>query len=243
MTTRAPRSGPRVAAAKKRRAAQQVAARKRVRTGRDPTENAEAAETTEQNFETLAVLEQEESALEDLPPGFEGEADEAQIADPQLRLRFHSVRGYVAALTDLWNHQSVLGLNDRPSPRSMALKALTNSVKNLQFAQERNEFADRGAGTIRDGYTPAHIPRMTDKIWGRELKAKLSSVEPGHRTIVDFLFGHAMLMRLSNRILMQLPDLHLVRLPKENSLGTGWCMVCILKQGKSSTLRPQPRSA
>jgi hypothetical protein len=43
-----------------------------------------------------------------------------------------------------------------------------------------------------------------------------------------------MLMRLSNRLLIELTDLFLMPLPKEGPRGDGWCLVAIIDQGKTN---------
>jgi hypothetical protein len=43
-----------------------------------------------------------------------------------------------------------------------------------------------------------------------------------------------MLMRLSNRLPMELADLFLMPLPKEGPRGDGWCLVAIMDQGKTN---------
>jgi hypothetical protein len=53
------------------------------------------------------------------------------------------------------------------------------------------------------------------------------------QTYVDFLFGNTMLLRSSNHLLMELPDLFLMSLPREGIRGNGWCMVIVTDQGMS----------
>jgi len=51
---------------------------------------------------------------------------------------------------------------------------------------------------------------------------------------LDFLLGHAMLLRQSNRLPLELPDLFSMELPKEGQQGKGWCFVVVMDQGKFS---------
>lgn len=56
------------------------------------------------------------------------------------------------------------------------------------------------------------------------------------RTQLDFLMGNSMLLRLSNRLPMELADLFLMPLPKEGVNGDGWCVVNVMDHGKLTLL-------
>jgi hypothetical protein len=43
-----------------------------------------------------------------------------------------------------------------------------------------------------------------------------------------------MLLRLSNRLPMELPDLFLMPLPNKGPKGQGWCLVMVIDQGKTN---------
>jgi hypothetical protein len=43
-----------------------------------------------------------------------------------------------------------------------------------------------------------------------------------------------MLLRLSNRLPMELLDLFLMPLPNEGLKGQGWCLVTVMDQGKTN---------
>ena len=61
------------------------------------------------------------------------------------------------------------------------------------------------------------------KVWTLSLSGH--SAKMSLQTYVDFLFGNTMLLRLSNRLLIELPDLFLMCLLQEGIKGNGWCIV------------------
>lgn len=111
------------------------------------------------------------------------------------------------------------------------MKALKMGIIRGQHARGRAEFADRGVGGLRDGYTASQIPDLTHSTWSLALGEK--SVDQSFRTWVDFLFANTMLMRLANRLPLELPDLLMCPMPKEGRRGTGWCLVAVMDQSKS----------
>jgi hypothetical protein len=52
-----------------------------------------------------------------------------------------------------------------------------------------------------------------------------------------------MLLRLSNRLLIELPDLFLMSLPNEGLNQTRWCLVIVIDQGKTNQHRRLEYSA
>ena len=85
---------------------------------------------------------------------------------------------------------------------------------------------------IKDGYTAKQIPHMTQAVWRKALGPR--AVEQAFQTNLDFLLGHAMLLRQSNCLPLELPDLFSMELPKEGQQGKGWCFIVIMDQGKFS---------
>ena len=69
---------------------------------------------------------------------------------------------------------------------------------------------------IKDGYTAAQIPLLANSVWNER---RGRCIEASFRTQVDFLFGNSMLMRSSNRLPLELPDLFLMPLEKEGLRG------------------------
>jgi hypothetical protein len=159
----------------------------------------------------------------------EGEDDDEQS---DLVLMYNTVRGYVSAVKELWSFQTSQGLHNAPQPNRVALKALEQSIIRGEHVRRREEFTDRGISTFRDGYLPSQIPDLHRQVWSESLGRGV--VEQALRTQVDFLLGNSMLLRLSNRLPMELADLFLMPLPKEGPSGDGWCLVAVMDQGKTN---------
>ena len=112
------------------------------------------------------------------------------------------------------------------------MTALKTLIARGQHQRRRDKFTDRGLATIRDGYVASQIPDLTRKVWGQCLGQ--NQVEQQFRTQLCFLFGNSMLLRLSNRLPMELPDLFSMPLPNEGPKGGGWCLVTVMDQGKTN---------
>lgn len=206
VATRAPRSGTRLVEERKRKAGAQAQPPKR-------RKGASGAITVDA-YSHLIV---------------EGEDDDEQS---DLVLMYNSVRGYVSAIKELWSYQTSQGLHNAPPPKRIALKALETSIIRGEHARRREEFTDRGISTFRDGYLASQIPDLNRQIWSESLGK--GNTEQALRTQVDFLLGNSMLLRLSNRLPMELADLFLMPLPKEGTRGDGWCLVAVMDQGKTN---------
>ena len=225
---RAPRKGSRLAAERKRRLENEPGGPKR------------QGKKGKWGAGTGTMAEQAERA----PGASDGRHDEPRHDEPEpelepeleseLQLMYNSVRGYVSAIMELWSHQVSTKLHSSPSPHNVAVKALKTSIARGQHARRRAEFDDRGHSTVRDGYTAKQIPDMTRAIWRDALGPQTS--EQSLRTNLDFLLGHAMLLRQSNRLPLELPDLFSLDLPKEGQKGKGWCFVVVMDQGKHLSL-------
>lgn len=139
------------------------------------------------------------------------------------------MRSYVSAINELWAHQTSRGLHVAPRPQGVALAALKQSLIRGQHARSRAELVDRGKGTIKDGYTAAQIPDLTNAAWAI---TQSKSVESSLRTWLDFLLGNSMLLRSSNRLPLELPDLFALPLPTEGQRTDNWCLVIAMSQGK-----------
>ena len=148
----------------------------------------------------------------------------------ELVLMYNTVRGYVSAVNELWAHQTSQGLHNAPQPQRVAIKALKTSIARGEHSRRCEEFTDRGVSTIRDGYLASQIPDLNRLVWSESLGHGI--IEQTLRTQLDFLLGNSMLLRLSNRLPMELADLFLMPLPKEGTKGDGWCVVAVMDQGK-----------
>jgi hypothetical protein len=135
----------------------------------------------------------------------------------ELVLKYNTVRGYVSAVNELWAHQTSQGLYNAPQPQRVAIQALKTSIVRGEHSRRRKEFVDRGVSTIRNGYVASQIPDLNRQVWSEGLGCGL--VEQTLRTQLDFLLGNSMLLRLSNRLQIELADLFLMPLPKEGIRG------------------------
>jgi hypothetical protein len=72
------------------------------------------------------------------------------FSDPVRKVGKSTVFGYATAMVDLWRQQKAMGMNTHPSPRDANVKAL---LKNSEYETQRNRrenFVDRGIGTLTD---------------------------------------------------------------------------------------------
>jgi hypothetical protein len=157
----------------------------------------------------------------------DGNEDDESCSD--LVLMYNTVRGYCSAINELWAHQVSRGLHSASRPQRVAMTALKTSIARGQHQRRRDEFTDRGLATIRDGYTASQIPDLTRQVWQQSLGE--GCVSQQFRTQLCFLFGNSMLLRLSNRLPMELPDLFSMPLPGEGPKKDGWCLVSVMDQG------------
>jgi hypothetical protein len=206
---RAPRKGSRLAAERKRKLGDELEGSKK--------------QTKRRKQEAGVIVEDALGAL----GAPDGRDDEPKT---ELCLMYNSVRGYVSAIMELWSHQVSAKLHSSLQPHNVAVKALKTSIARGQHARRRAKFEDRGVSTMMDGYTAKQIPNMTRAVWRNTLGPRTSG--QSFRTNLDFLFGHAMLLRQGNRLPLELPDLFSMDLPKEGQKGKGWCFVVVMDQGK-----------
>jgi len=216
VVNRPPKKGARLNAEKKRKAAKMEGPQKRRKPGDITVEGAdvEGEEGVKGEFDDVRIVEGDDDALQS-----------------ELVLMYNTVRGYVSAINELWAHQVSRGEHNAPKPENVAIKALKTTIVRGQHAHRRKEFTDRGVGTITDGYLASQIPDLTRAAWAERSPR---SLEQSLRTQVDFLFGNSMLLRLSNRLSMELPDLFALSLPKEGQKPGVWCLVAVMDQGKKS---------
>ena len=115
----------------------------------------------------------------------------------------------------------------------MAVKALGSSILQQQYQRRKMEYADRSAGTLRDGYSSGDSPALWAAAW-RAGGARQEQICLWFRMWLNFLFGYAMLMRGGNRLALELPDLFLLPLDGEGPPGRSRVrhLVIVLRQGE-----------
>ena len=115
---------------------------------------------------------------------------------------------YSAALVDLWKEQVSMGLNQHPNPRTngKAWKEAHAALRRRQHQTKREQYADRGRGTLQDGYTRDQFRACLDRLW-QAGAASSRSAEQNLRTACDLLLDHTMLLRGHSTRACQLADL------------------------------------
>jgi Centromere DNA-binding protein complex CBF3 subunit, domain 2/Transcriptional activator of glycolytic enzymes len=176
-----------------------------------------------------------------------------QVLDRELRLSHHkrartmadgtsikqtlgrsAIKGYVNAIISLWEYQSSAGQNLHPHPRGTKLKALLKNKERQETVRKREQFVDRGVGTMLDGYNEKDMVNIVRACWTEFSSQKhytSTSVESWLRTAVDFLFSHNMLLRGESRRYAEFADLFTISLKNE---GPTPCpaMILIMDNGK-----------
>jgi len=132
---------------------------------------------------------------------YEPDSDGEGFVLSRLKLQYKSVRSYISAIQCLYEEQKTRGQNPAPRPQGIALKTLKENILRQTWARKRSDRFDRDKGTIRDSYAPCRILDHTAVVW-KERKA----IGCAFRTQVDFLLGNHVLLRLSNRLPIELPD-------------------------------------
>lgn len=107
---------------------------------------------------------------------------------------------YVKAVTDLYNWQKSLNVNNHPSPRGPLVRAFLDTHIKKGVKRQRVNHHDRGKHILIDGYDPQGLLDISKYFWNR------NSVL-GTRDRLCFLMSHVMLLRSENALSMQFPDL------------------------------------
>ena len=71
---------------------------------------------------------------------------------------------YSATIVDLWKEQVSMGLNHHPNPRTNG-KAWKEALERGQHQSKREEYVDRGRGTLQDGYTRDQFVACLEGLW------------------------------------------------------------------------------
>ena len=160
VVNRPPRTGTRLKAEKKRKAQDELEARKRRKGDAESRAGGGGSGEGGESAATAAAAAAEEGAAENPSWGDE------TFSSPLL-LKYNTVRGYVSAVNELWMLQHSKGVHSAPRPQGVAMAALKSSIVRQQHARSRRELTDRGVGTIKDGYTASQNPRPDTRRVGR----------------------------------------------------------------------------
>jgi hypothetical protein len=101
-----------------------------------------------------------------------------------------------------------MGLNHHPNPRTngKAWKEAHAALKRGQHQAKRDQYVDRGSGTLQDGYTRDQFVACLEGLW-REGSEGRRHVEQYFRTMCDLLLDHTMMLRGHSTRACQLADL------------------------------------
>lgn len=142
-----------------------------------------------------------------------------------------------SAIVTLYHEQVARWGHSIPHPRGLIVKSVLQYVKRNISKAKRANWTDRLANTIKDVYTPDQVPAFTRAIWevGNKPGTKRESIGIAFRTGVDFLFANHMLLRFSNRRIMELADAFCLLL-QEIQAGNGnhaiRALVVLMSEGK-----------
>jgi hypothetical protein len=115
----------------------------------------------------------------------------------------------VSAVVDLWTKQRNLRINDHKSPRGPLVKKYLEHIKKREFQKSRDEFKDRGVGTLADGYsTHEEFSRLACSFFDESYQADV-----GLRFRAMLLMSHYGLLRGQNARDMEFADLQLHDIP------------------------------
>lgn len=116
----------------------------------------------------------------------------------EARLHWRSVRAYITAITDLWQQQRTLGMNNHPSPRENTAREYVRTLQRQYAAKSRSVYADKGQDTLLDGYSEPELRRIAEKLWSQTAETP-ANTEQCLRTLTDLLLSHYMLARGNDR--------------------------------------------
>ena len=155
-------------------------------------------------------------------------AEEVEL-DEQV-LKWGSVRGYVTAITDLYNTQKARNMNSNPSPRDAQIRDFIKALQRRDTVLAKQNYADKGRDTYLDGYSESQFKELCLALW--RSSAATSKPECHLRTLVDQLLGHYLLARGHDRRLAEISDIHTFEFPGE---GPTPCFPLIMTMRGSKT--------
>lgn len=158
--------------------------------------------------------------------------------DIQQTLGTETIKQYITAIVDLWSFQKSIGTNNHPNPRGCALKAVLDGRRRQESKRKREQYLDRAANTLQDGYDKDKLKAFVRFCWegwrqtdGKNRKPQAQ--ESYLRTAVDFLFSHNMLLRGEARRQLELPDIFTIPLSNEGPTPC-WPMILMMNNGKTN---------
>jgi hypothetical protein len=140
-----------------------------------------------------------------------------------------TVKNAVSAVVDLWQKQHSMKMNNNHSPRGPLVKKYLDFIKKSEYQKSRNEFKDRGVGTLADGYTTLdEFSRLASSFFDESYQ-----MDVGLRFRAMFLLSHYGLMRGQNARDLEFADLQL-----HEMLNSGpqkaYALYAVLSNGKTN---------
>jgi hypothetical protein len=145
-----------------------------------------------------------------------------------VRIGYSTIRAYCSACIDLYKEQRSLNMNSNPHPKDHpALAALLESSRANENQKRRENFEDRGSGTIQDGYsTIRDLEQISDHFLSKNSTASLK-----YRAM--FLLTHFCLLRGESVRRLDLADMFLLELENEGYTDCK-ALTIIMDQGKTN---------
>ena len=150
-------------------------------------------------------------------------------------LQWRSVRGYVTAITDLYNIQKARNMNSNPCPRATQTRDFIKALQRRDTQLAKQNFADKGRETYLDGYLETQFKELCIALWKAGSSKESESLGQAGcylRTLVDQLLGHYLLARGQDRRVAEISDLHIFEFPDE---GPTTCFPLIMTMRGSKT--------
>jgi len=138
---------------------------------------------------------------------------------------------YIAAITHLWKKQVRQKINNNDHPRDTVVGLIKNA-KLQEFRVSRENFEDRGEGTLADGYSSLD---QVAKVVQFYLNGQRNYGE-NLRDALAFLFAHYFLLRGESIRKAELTDFQTINLDNESVNADIKCpaLVMVLRQGKTN---------
>lgn len=133
----------------------------------------------------------------------------------------------MSAIVDLYQEQVQEGANSHAHPRDRSVKELLHTLCRERHQVQRSNYADRGIGTLQDGYTSKEELAQMCKYYMKEGTGK------DLRNMLAQLLSNHMALRGESARSLEFADMFSVNLPNE---GNGNCVafIAILSQGKTN---------
>jgi hypothetical protein len=145
------------------------------------------------------------------------------------RVGNETVKQYTNAIIDLYNQQVQHNANSNPHPRQSNVRLLIKNYAAETAQKKRENYDDRAAGTLLDGYTSTEtLIDISNAYWTKSSGA-------GLRDRAAFLLCHALFLRGENARMIELPDMFSIQLENECPSQTCTALVVLLDKGKMNS--------